>query len=86
MMLVRRAALAIAVAGTAGVYAKESGVGQLFCLPGMSSGDGSKIIPDNCPMSSNYKKKVPPPPPPPSSSRPCQRVPLERPSPPPGRE
>jgi cytochrome c heme-lyase len=63
-MLMRRAAAALAFAGAAAVYNQESR-GQVLCLPGMSNSSG--IIPDNCPMSSNYKKKVPPPPPPPAA-------------------
>jgi cytochrome c heme-lyase len=61
-MLMRRAAVALALAGGAAVYSQDSR-GKVACLPGMSNSSG--IIPDNCPMSSNYKKKVPPPPPPP---------------------
>ena len=63
-MLMRRVAIALAFAGASTVYSQEPR-GVVSCLPGMSSSSG--VIPDNCPMSSNYKKKAPPPPPPPAA-------------------
>jgi cytochrome c heme-lyase len=68
MMLMKRAAFTLAFAGAAAMYHQESR-SHVACLPGMNGSSG--IIPDNCPMSSNYKKKVPPPPPAEPTSSEC---------------